>query len=434
MYDTRRFRRVIEYLWDAGLQLTDFENDIICLGERYSPVMPESQNVTADRPPPQSSGHSQEWPADFLADVEARIWMSYRTNFPSIPRAKGGPSTLSFSGLFGGSKLDLNGFTSDVGWGCMIRTSQSLLANCFSTLKLGREWRRPQDGSIDTKEAEILFSFLDNNDAPFSLHNYVRHGHEVCGKLPGEWFGPSAAASSIESLQSSFSQDLNIYVSSGSDVYEKEFYRAATKGGEFKPTLILLGLRLGIDTVNKVYWDSLKQFLSCPQALGIAGGRPSSSHYFIGYQGDYLFYLDPHYPRPALNAMSPQDLTSDDIASFHTNRIRWLPLNEMDPSMLVGILIKNETDWKAWKNSILNSSATRIIQILPEPVALRRVSLSAGSDEEDDGFVDISFAPAVGIAKGEECESESPVDSRAQSGADTEIKSHDVEQEISGGL
>jgi cysteine protease ATG4 len=37
-----------------------------------------------------------------------------------------------------------------------------------------------------------------------------------------------------------------------------------------------------------------------PQSVGIAGGRPSSSYYFIGVQGDGLFYLDPHHSRPAI--------------------------------------------------------------------------------------------------------------------------------------
>ncbi|KAJ6470138.1 hypothetical protein DFH09DRAFT_1221217 [Mycena vulgaris] len=40
-----------------------------------------------------------------------------------------------------------------------------------------------------------------------------------------------------------------------------------------------------------------------PQSVGIAGGRPSSSYYFVGVQGDGqgdgLFYLDPHHSRPA---------------------------------------------------------------------------------------------------------------------------------------
>ena len=34
--------------------------------------------------------------------------------------------------------------------------------------------------------------------------------------------------------------------------------------------------------------------------MGIAGGRPSSSYYFVGSQADNLFYLDPHHARPAI--------------------------------------------------------------------------------------------------------------------------------------
>ncbi|KAJ7205880.1 hypothetical protein C8J57DRAFT_1404949 [Mycena rebaudengoi] len=42
-----------------------------------------------------------------------------------------------------------------------------------------------------------------------------------------------------------------------------------------------------------------------PQSVGIAGGRPSSSYYFVGVQGDGLFYLDPHHSRPAVPLRPP---------------------------------------------------------------------------------------------------------------------------------
>lgn len=388
MYDSGRFRRVFEYIWDSEPQHADFENDIICLGRRYSPVLeppPDPEDSTESTTV--SNSTAKEWPAEFLDDVEARIWMTYRTNFPVIPRSKEGPSPLSLSGILGGSRLDFNGFTSDVGWGCMIRTSQSLLATCISTITLGREWRRSH-GEVDSKENDILMAFMDTPEAHYSLHNFVRHGEDACGKMPGEWFGPSAAASSIKALQASYSQDFQVYISSGPDVYEKEFLRVGNQGGDFKPTLILLGLRLGIDSVNKVYWESLKNFLSCPQAVGIAGGRPSSSHYFFGYQGDYLFYLDPHNPRPTIAATSPKDLSLEDVNSFHTRRIRRLHLSQVDPSMLVGILIQDKEDWEAWKKSVLTSTFKKIVQISPEPVVLKRSSVSVG-DDDDEGFIDV---------------------------------------------
>ena len=42
-----------------------------------------------------------------------------------------------------------------------------------------------------------------------------------------------------------------------------------------------------------------------PQSIGIAGGRPSSSYYFVGSQADNLFYLDPHHARIAVPLRLP---------------------------------------------------------------------------------------------------------------------------------
>ena len=46
---------------------------------------------------------------------------------------------------------------------------------------------------------------------------------------------------------------------------------AMPDGENFHPTLILVGTRLGIDKVNKVYWESLTSSLQMPQSVGIAG-------------------------------------------------------------------------------------------------------------------------------------------------------------------
>jgi cysteine protease ATG4 len=57
-----------------------------------------------------------------------------------------------------------------------------------------------------------------------------------------------------------------------SDVYEDQLMRLAkSKTGQFQPTLILLGLRLGIEQVTSVYWDGLRSVLKYPQSVGVAG-------------------------------------------------------------------------------------------------------------------------------------------------------------------
>jgi hypothetical protein len=98
--------------------------------------------------------------------------------------------------------------------------------------------------------------------------------------------------------------------------------------------------------------------LELPQSVGIAGGRPSSSHYFCASQGDYLFYLDPHHPRPALPLHQElHSYTLAEVDTYHTRRLRRIHLQEMDPSMLIAFLVKDHDDWLDWKNRITEVSA-----------------------------------------------------------------------------
>lgn len=127
----------------------------------------------------------------------------------------------------------------------------------------------------------------------------------------------------------------------------------------FQPTLIVLGIRLGIEKVTPAYHAALKAALELPQSVGIAGGRPSSSHYFVGHQGDNFFYLDPHTTRPML---SPQP-SAEDIDTCHTRRVRRLPLAEMDPSMLLGFLVRSKEEFEEWRKAVSEMPGKAIIHI-----------------------------------------------------------------------
>jgi hypothetical protein len=79
------------------------------------------------------------WPAPFLDDFESRIWMTYRSNFQPISKSQDPRAAAALSFAVRIRQLGQNeGFTSDTGWGCMIRSGQSLLANTLSLIKLGR--------------------------------------------------------------------------------------------------------------------------------------------------------------------------------------------------------------------------------------------------------------------------------------------------------
>jgi len=236
--DFSRFtKHVVQYFWDPPARNEDAA-DIWCLGRRYdsryldarqskvistspsahsdSDASPaDSAVVTVDPQKPEETAEngrddlansratltvSEEealgWPADFLDDMEARIWLFYRSGFPPIARSNDPSvsSAMSFSTKLRNLGAQ-GGFTSDTGWGCMIRSGQSLLANSLALLQLGRDWRV---GQREQEHMELLALFADTPEAPFSIHKFVEHGAQACGKHPGEWFGPSATARSLQ--------------------------------------------------------------------------------------------------------------------------------------------------------------------------------------------------------------------------------------------
>ncbi|KAJ5152844.1 cysteine protease atg4 [Penicillium canariense] len=372
--DLEKCKRIVQYFWDPEPKNdTAPDAPIWCLGQEYTPTPPQDQDPSeagqssrAGLPaehPNDSAGSA--WPEAFLADFESRIWMTYRSHFVPIPRSDTHEATSSMTlGVRLRSQLmDSQGFTSDTGWGCMIRSGQSLLANTLCILQLGRGWRR---GHQPEQESALLAMFADHPDAPFSIHQFVQCGANSCGKYPGEWFGPSATARCIQILSRTNEQPkLRVYVTNDtSDVYEDQFMRLASDQSGIQPTLILMGLRLGIEHVTSVYWDGLQAALQYPQSVGIAGGRPSASHYFVGSQDSHLFFLDPHSTRPAVPYRAGEVYTTEELDTYHTRRLRRIHIKDMDPSMLIGFLIQDAADWADWKARVQSTRGKPIIHLI----------------------------------------------------------------------
>lgn len=103
-----------------------------------------------------------------------------------------------------------------------------------------------------------------------------------------------------------------------------------------RAALILLPLRLGIDCINPIYGHFIRGALRSSSSLGIVGGLPDKSLYFVGYQDLELLFLDPHI----LKAFEPTSFTDPNklIEDYHTARVRSIPIEEVDPSMVFGFL------------------------------------------------------------------------------------------------
>lgn len=181
--DFSRYKRIVQYLWDPEpTNLDSSDLPLWCLGDQYTvATMSKHASAPGDMSlPSHGSSHetaqkrsdaeksiqaatptesvargidsdfSQEgtasdvedggWPVAFLDDFESKLRFSYRTGFPVIPRSEDpkASSSMSFSVRLRSQLSDQGGFASDTGWGCMIRSGQSLLANAMVILRLSR--------------------------------------------------------------------------------------------------------------------------------------------------------------------------------------------------------------------------------------------------------------------------------------------------------
>ena len=107
--------------------------------------------------------------------------------------------------------------------------------------------------------------------------------------------------------------------------------------------------------------------------------------------------MDPHQTlvaSPLYQNLS--DFAVEEIDSYHTRKLRRLPISKMDPSMLIAFLIRDETDWLRWKETVGNTQGKAVIHVEDTEAALHGHSTERRSavdevetfdDEEGDGEI-----------------------------------------------
>ncbi|KAJ3800777.1 hypothetical protein GGU11DRAFT_742209 [Lentinula aff. detonsa] len=303
-----------------------------------TPASPSTLSTTSNASRRTSSRYTDSYKSD--SSLSTSLSNTSNTKGPSSPTSTmTNRSKWNWTvGGLGGEK----GWTSDSGWGCMLRTGQSLLANSLLFMHLGRDWRKPPAPEM-TKEyamyVQIVTWFLDTPSelAPFSVHRMALAGKDL-GKDVGMWFGPSTAAGAIKFLVHAYPDaGLGVAVATDGLLTQTDVYAAShgSASGSYprrgkgavhtywgdRPVLVLFGIRLGLDGVNPIYYDTIKTLYTFPQSVGIAGGRPSSSYYFVGSQTDNLFYLDPHHARPAVPLRPPPNTIVPSSGPFSATHI-----------------------------------------------------------------------------------------------------------------
>ncbi|XP_035755870.1 cysteine protease ATG4B isoform X2 [Egretta garzetta] len=304
---------------------------------------------------------------EILLDVTSRLWFTYRKNFPAI----------------GGT-----GPTSDTGWGCMLRCGQMIFAQALVCRHLGRDWRWIKGKRQTDNYFNVLNAFIDKKDSYYSIHQIAQMGVGE-GKSIGQWYGPNTVAQVLKKLATFDTwSSLAVHIAMDNTVVMEEIRRlcqsnfpcagaAACPAVEsdvlyngypeeagvrdrlslWKPLVLLIPLRLGLTEINEAYIETLKHCFMMPQSLGVIGGKPNSAHYFIGYVGEELIYLDPHTTQPAVE---PNDSSCLPDESFHCQHPPCrMSIAELDPSIAVGFFCNTEEDFNDWCQQIKKLSLVR---------------------------------------------------------------------------
>lgn len=321
----------------------------------------------------------------------SRIWMTYRKEFP---------------------QLEGTSWTTDCGWGCMLRSGQMLLAQGLLVHLMPRDWtwpdahqltdvdfevyrprspvravgipipsfasprvpnapeksftsdsmarikqkKRPEntrDKLAEPTHHKLLSWFMDQPCAPFGVHELVEIG-KGSGKKAGDWYGPSIVAHIVRKAvaKTFIAHDLVVYVAQDCTVYKGDVAHMCDlsqsqtvhdpSNPSWKSVIILVPVRLGGEALNSSYIECVKNILKLDCCIGIIGGKPKHSLYFVGFQDEQLLYLDPHYCQPVV------DFTlNSSLESFHCTSPKKMPFNRMDPSCTIGFYAKTKKDFES---------------------------------------------------------------------------------------
>ena len=308
-------------------------------------------------------------------------------------------SFLYMSYRSGFINLNNNGcgdYTSDCGWGCMLRCSQMILSKGLIQKKIFDFFKNKNttiiyNNFMDAIRKETLCLFNDNylNYEVIESHPDFKNFwklykelvdtnpeynsiceiippysiHILCklGKCAGEYTSFVKMVKIFSKINSDLFNDINIiffecgYISKKklytyfceeytqfddnyleTDTYDNVDY-IFKKGG-----IVFISFRLGLyNNIDSTYIKVIpKLFQEFHNNLGFVSGKKDRAYYFIGVQNDKLIFADPHYNQQTTN--NPDK----DYESYYTENLYLLDYKDLSSELTIGIGIFNMNHFK----------------------------------------------------------------------------------------
>ena len=173
-----------------------------------------------------------------------------------------------------------------------------------------------------------------------SLTDDVGEGAAGSSAVAGTAGGSTAAAAAAAACAA---PDFVVHVAMNATLATDEVEQVAcsSPGGGWRPLLLLVPLRLGMDKINKEYVDELVRVFTFPESVGAIGGRPNAAFYFVGTIDSDLLYLDPHTLQ--LTTGPIEEFTS--LETYAKEGVERLPLSGADPSLTLGFFCQTREDF-----------------------------------------------------------------------------------------
>lgn len=305
--------------------------------------------------------------------LKSYLYMSYRSGFINL------------------NSIGCGDFTSDCGWGCMLRCCQMILSKGLIQRKIFEFFNNRHsfidNDCIDSIRRQTLALFNDNflptkevknhpdykifwkkyNDLtktnseynsiseiipPYSLHILTK-----LGKCAGEYTSDIKNLKLISKINKQlFEEDMNILIFECGFISRKKLIinfceeyndfnfnyldTITYNGVDYifkKGGLVFISFRWGLSDLDPIFYDVVPLlFKKFHNNLGFVSGKKNRAYYFIGIdKNNKLIFADPHYN---------QQITNDpdkDYESYYTENLYLLDIKDMSSELTLGIGIFN---------------------------------------------------------------------------------------------